>query len=336
MESNFILLIHKTDFIDLFKNGRFNSANCPNVKFDGNIKALVSNKKLVEKLFKNSNFIDYSIDYLLLHICKKGSKLGILQIKDVISVYALDDAALSIGLDMNPAVILNPPILQDAFEQFQIQTNISKALEGVKLIAELWGIDQLRFPKIKKIDLYDIFASVYFETEPRGDLSPWSYLLRYERHENYPKDNRGYFIDALHVFGNVSRKLTFHDSVIEKSRKGKELYNCIGFLFKDLTLLIKKDKIFIKKVKAVTGCVDFIPIAALFLTLKDYFKDGIDEERMYEGKTLEDFISAVKKIDAKYLKPALYLLGLTLGWDNIYKLMYKRWDLPILKKNNRL
>lgn len=335
MENNFILLIHKADFIDFFKNGRFNAANCPNVKFDGDIKALESNRKLAEKLFKKSNFIDYSIDYLLLHICMNGSKLGILQIKDAVSIYALDDSAFSIGLDMNPAVILNPPIWQDAFEQFQIQTNISKSLEGVKLIAELWGLDKLSFQKIKKSDLYDIFASVYYETEPHGDLSPWTYLLRYERHENYPKDNRGYFIDALHVFGNVSRKLTFHDSLIEKSRKGKELYSHIGFSFNDLASLIKKDKTFIQKVKAVTGCADFIPIAALFLTLKDYFKDGVDEERMYEGKTLENFINAVKNFDAKYLKPALYLLGLTLGWDNIYKLMYKRWDLPILSLSNK-
>ena len=48
-------------------------------------------------------------------------------------------------------------------------------------------------------------------------------------------------------------------------------------------------------------------------------------------KTAENFMNEVKKFDEKYLKPALYLLGLTLGWDNIYKLIYKRWDLPILK-----
>ena len=73
-----------------------------------------------------------------------------------------------------------------------------------------------------------------------------------------------------------------------------------------------------------------MPIAALFLTLKDYFREGVDENKMYSGLPLDEFINKVKKYDAKYLKPALYLLGLTLGWDNIYKLMYKRWDLPIL------
>ena len=330
MENDFILLIHKADFIDFFKNGKYNATACPNVKFDGNVDALRNNAKLAEALFKKSNPIDYSIDYLLIHVSKTGS-LNVLQIKDVIAIYALDEAALSIGIDLNPAVILNPPIWQEAFEKFQIQTSINKALEGVKLIGELFDIEKLSFPKMKKQDLVDTFESVYYETEPEGALSVWTYLLRYERHENYPKDNRGYFIDALHVFGNISRKLTCHDSMIEKSRKGKEIFELpTTTSFHNIVSWLKVDKAFAKKVKSATGSPDFLPIAALFLTLKDYFKEGVDDDRTYSNLTLDKFIDTLKKYDAKYLKPALYFLGLTLGWDNIYKLMYKRWDLPIL------
>ena len=108
MENNYILLIPKADYIDFFKNGKYNTANCPRVKFDGNIKALCTNTKLADTLFKKANPIEYSIDYFLLHICKTGS-VGVLQIKDVISIYALDNSAYSIGIDLNPSVILNPP-----------------------------------------------------------------------------------------------------------------------------------------------------------------------------------------------------------------------------------
>lgn len=330
MENNFILLIHKADFIDFFKNGKYNATACPNVKFDGNIAALRKNTKLAETLFKKSNPIEYSIDYLLIHVNKSGG-LNTLQIKDIVSIYALDDAALSIGIDLNPAVILNSPIWQEAFEEFQIQTNINKALDGVKLIGELFGFEKLTFSKMKKQDLNDTFSTVYNETEPRGAMSVWTYLLRYERHENYPKDNRGYFIDALHVFGNVSRKSSYHDSMIEKSRKGKEIFELPSkYTFNNVVSWLKEDKGFAKKIKGVTGTPDFMPIAALFLTLKDYFKDGIDNDKTYSGLSLDEFINKVKNYDSKYLKPALYLLGLTLGWDNIYKLMYIRWDLPIL------
>lgn len=330
MENNYILLISKADFIDFFKNGKYNTANCPNVKFDGDIEVLRTNTKLADALFKKANPIEYSIDYLLLHICKTGSA-GVLQIKDVISIYALDNSAYSIGVDLNPPVILNPPIWQESFEKFQIQTNINKALEGVKLIEELFGIGKLNFTKIKKKDLVDAFNSAYYETEPEGDLSPWTYLLRYERHENYLKDGRGYFMDALHVFGNITRRVSYHDSMIEKSRKGKEINEQTNSKFNYLISFLKADKVFAKKVKAATGTVDFIPIAALFLNLKDCFKNGMDENKTYMGMTLENFINVViKNYDIKYLKPALFLLGLTLGWDNIYKLMYKRWDLPIL------
>ena len=329
MENNYIYLIRRADFVDFFKNGEFNASACPNVKFDGNVYTLRANMKLAESLFKKSNYIDYSIDYLLMHVCKTGNA-RMLKIKDVISLYALDESAFSIGLDMNPPVSFNLPIWQAVYEDYQIQTNIKKALEGVKLIEELFNMEKLSFSKMKKKDLNDAFKSVYYETEVEGDMSPWTYLLCYQRHENYPKDNRGYFIDALHVFGNISQKKSFHDSMIEKSRKGKEIIELTNMSFNALASWIKEDKEFVKKVRSKTGCSDFIPIAALFFTLKDYFKDGISEDRTYSGHTLDDFISSVKKYDFKYLKPALYFLGLTLGWDNVYKLMYKRWNLPIL------
>lgn len=292
MENNYILLISKADFIDFFKNGKYNTANCPSVKFDGNIKALCTNTKLADALFKKSNIIEYSIDYLLLHICKTGS-VNVLKIKDVISIYALDNSAYSIGIDMNPPVTLNPPIWQEAFEKFQIQTNISKALEGVKLVEELFGIGKLSFTKMKKQDLVDTFKSAYYETEPEGNLSPWTYLLRYERHENYPKDGRGYFIDALHVFGNIKRKSSYHGSMIENSHKGKEINEQKNSKFNYLASLLKADKSFSKKVKAATGCADFIPIAALFLTLKECFKNGMDESRVYMGMPFDEFINSI-------------------------------------------
>ncbi len=262
------------------------------MKFDGNIDALRTNAKLADALFKKANPIEYSIDYLLLHICKTGS-ISVLQIKDVISIYALDNSAYSIGIDMNPSITLNTPIWQEAFERFQIKTNISKALEGVKLIEELFGIGKLNFSKIKKKYLVDTFESAYYETEPEGNSSPWTYLLRYERHENYPKDRRGYFIDALHVFGNIKRKSSYHGSMIENSHKGKEINEQKNSKFNYLASLLKADKSFSKKVKAATGSADFIPIAALFLNLKDCFKNGMDDNRTYMGMPFNEFINSI-------------------------------------------
>lgn len=331
MENNYIYLISRTDFVDFFKNGAFNAISCPNIKFDGDIKALQTNTKLAETLFKKVNYIDYSIDFLLMHICKTGNG-RVLKIREVKSLYALDESAFNIGLDLNPAVIFNPPIWQETYEKFQIQSNIKKAKDGVKLIAELFGMDKLSFPKMKKQDLFEAFKSAYLETEPEGNLSPWTYLLRYERHENYPKDTRGYFIDAIHIFANIAQKRSFHDSIIENSRKGKETNELSDKTFNKLATWFKEDKEFIKKVKSKTGNENFIPIAALFLTLKNCFKNGVNEEQSYSSLPLDEFIEAVKKYDIKYLKPALYFLGLTLGWDNIYQLMYKRWNLPILSK----
>ena len=148
------------------------------MKFDGNIDALRTNAKLADALFKKANPIGYSIDYLLLHICKTGS-ISVLQIKDVISIYALDISAYSIGIDMNPSITLNTPIWQEAFERFQIKTNISKALEGVKLIEELFGIGKLNISKIKKKYLVDTFESAYYGLTRQ---SPWQGLTKHQRY----------------------------------------------------------------------------------------------------------------------------------------------------------
>lgn len=74
--------MHKADFIDFFNNGKYNAAACPKVKFDGNIDILRDNVKLADTLFKKSNPIEYSVDYLLLHVVKSGN-LNMLQIKEV-------------------------------------------------------------------------------------------------------------------------------------------------------------------------------------------------------------------------------------------------------------
>mgnify|MGYP004574726717 CR=1 FL=1 len=328
-KNNFIVLTRKTDFADFFKNGWFKASGCPYIKFNVDVSSLNKNNDLALNLFKKANPIDYSTDYILLHICKRVSRINILNIKDVVAIYSLDNNAYSIGINLEPAVTLCPPIWQEAYEEFQVQCSIKKALEGVKLIEELLDIHETQIKNLTQHDIYDTFKLLYHEQEPYGEMSPWTYLLRYERHENYPKDTRGYFIDALHVFGNISKKTSVHMSMIEKSNKGKEIANITHHDFSGLCSWIKEDTDFIKLVKQRTGNADFIFIAALFLSLKDKFKEFISNDEKHADNDLSDLVD-VTADNVKYLKPSLYLLGLTLGWNNLYKFIYQRWGLNIL------
>ena len=335
-KSDFIVLMKKADFIDFFKNGSYKASACPYIKIEGGISQLKDGSKEADALFKKANPIEYSIDYLLLHV--NAARIRELGIKEVVAIYALDESAYSIGLDLNPPVILNRPILQKSFEHSQIDNLVDRAINGVQNVGEIFGIDKwkdIRKTSAKCICIRESCESVYYESVPEGNKSPWTYLLRYQRHENYPKDMRGYFLDALHVSYSISVSKTFHGSIMN-SATGREIsgLEAKSYGFNEWAEWVRGNKKLITKIKDYTKNKYFLQIAALFLKLRDVFQDGIFEDEKYNGKPLYEFTESVNANYVKeYLSQALFLLGASLGWDNTYILMYKRWNLPILKND---
>lgn len=334
-ENDFIVLMKKADFVDFFKNGSYKASACPYIKIEGGISLLKDGSKEADALFKKANPIEYSIDYLLLHV--SAARMRELEIRNVVAIYALDESAYSIGLDLNPPVILNRPILQKSFEHSQINNLVDRAIKGVHNVGEIFEAGELKkvekdIPKRRNINVYEACESAYYEVDPKGEMSPWTYLLRYHRHENYPKNMRGYFLDALHVLGSISKKKTFHGSILE-TNAGKDIYGLEAkdYKFNEWAEWVGKNKKLVEKVKTYTRNKDFLQISALFLQLRDIFQDGILGDEKYNGMSLGEFTESLNANFAKkYLLQALFLLGVSLGWDNTYKTMYKRWDLPIL------
>lgn len=326
--NNYILLIRKADFIDFFKNGKMNGSFCASEKFDGNTEKLPTNSTLASKVFKKANAFDYSIDYLLMHVI--SASLSKLTIFDIQAIYALDEDSYQIGLDMNPPVALNTPIWQEYYQEYQISQSIAKAQEGVEFLSELFG--WTKTPTLKKFtkkDLQETFRELYFEERPEGDLSIWTYLLRYERHEAYPKEPRGFVLDALHVYGNFSRKMEVNKPVTMTKTGTKILESTQNKIPSIIEEVFTKE--FLKNVKSKKIDPRYFEIASLYLLLKETFINGINPGEQYYGKSLDDFIEYLKeKNEDIILQSAIYLLGLTLGRDNIYKYMYAR-DAAMLK-----
>ena len=316
------MLIRKADFIDFFKNGKMNGNICASEKFDGNIEKLSSNATLASKLFKKANAFDYSIDYLLMHvICSSLNKLSVY---DIQALFALDEDSYSIGLDTNPTLILKEPIWQKYYEEYQISLAVARAQEGIEFFAELFGWSKI--PSLKKFtkkDVLETFRELYFEERPIGDLSIWTYLLRYERHEAYPKGPKGYVLDALHVYGNYGGQKEINKPVTTTKTGIKileytntKMPDIIGYVF---------DKEFRAKMKKKKVDDKYFDIASLYLLLKDTFINGVNDENKYFGQTLDEFIESLKsKYEEYILQSAIYLIGLTLGRENTYKYMYKR------------
>ena len=326
MNNHFLLLLRKDDVIDVFKYGRWN-VNCPSVKFDGAIENLADNSILLEKLFKKSNPFGYSIDYYLVHVI--SPKASYFEIDDILDIIALDKDSFRIGLSLSPEIRLKEPIFEKYYVDFQIANEIIDSKKGID---NIFSIFNLKTPKalIKKTEFETTIRDTLLENTIDGDKGLWYYLLRYGRHQPYPKDNRGYFLDAIHAFLNFEKKKEM-DVSVTKSRIGKIIFEQNpNSHYSDLLFQIEFQNEFFRRTEKVQK--GYCRIAPLFLMLKETFSEGIHEDKIYFNKSLPSFIKVMKdNYDNDTLTKALYLLGIVLGRENTYQYIYKKNKLPILK-----
>ena len=167
----------------------------------------------------------------------------------------------------------------------------------------------------------EVFDELFSYKRPTGEQSIWTYLLRYERHSFYPKNTKGYFCDYIHVACNwMAKKEMQNDVAIETT-----LYNLIkespATDFKPLSQIAINSNL-PSRTDEVAKC-QFAVAAPLFLLLKDKFSSGfyIDSKTIDYAKTF-GFECSV----------AIYLLGLTLGYDKTYDAYYDCIKLPIFKE----
>lgn len=326
---NYIFLIKKSDFVDLFKFGRI-SVFCASVPFDGDIEKARNNETLADKLFKQASPFEYSMEYYLVHISSDKKKLKQINIGDVCHIFALDHNSLKVGLDLNPPIKLDAPLWPFAYERFQISLMQKSAEEGVDNTFEAFGLDfdVKRKKFISKKDISTIMTLSYQGRRPAGAMSIWVYLLMYERHQYYPKDTRGYFLDALHVWANYLKHQEF-DIPVSESRLGKKIielpYNA---KFDDLAKFVAMDKNVAKADKVFKG---FFKMVALFLLLKNEFQNGLETQGLYFGRHISELLPILEGYGMEDLKLSLYLLGLSLGHELTYQYVYQLRKYPFLE-----
>ena len=331
-----LLLMRKEDVIDLFKHEQY-KVYCPQVEFDGNIAQASSNEQLAKKLLDKANSFDYSIEYYLVQVESKKKTLKEISIGEVAGIYALNQESFRIGLHLDPPIVVKIPIWEKAYDDFQINRLIADAQKGVENVFQAFEMEKtVRLGRgfITKDDIETTLKCFYSGTRPRGKLSIWTYLLLYERHQNYPDDNRGFFLDALHAYGNYTKAAEIDASVVQGSKLGKHIYQDF-----DNKATFEQISYYIRSSKVVAGTdkifKNFFTIAFLFLRLKKDFEAGLDANKLYYGVHINKLKDVLKQYGERELKHALYLLGLTLGWDLTYKYIYRISSYPILKKTQQ-
>lgn len=322
---DYLAIIRKTDFIDLFKYGKLNVYSA--INFDGNIKAHANDDDLFEKLTRNMNFFEYSFEYMVIHfISDNGNEYPCsVSIKNVRRLYTFDEEAkkeMSISFDTRIRLHVSP--WSEKFKVLYYNRLITQSKRGIDNLWAIFDLSETDRTKCESIITDDIVSEVFDELfsykRPAGEQSIWTYLLRYERHSFYPKNTKGYFCDYIHVACNwMAKKEMQNDVAIETT-----LYNSIkespATDFKPLSQIAINSNL-PSRTDEVAKC-QFAVTAPLFLLMKDKFSSGffIDSKIINYAKTF-GFECSV----------AVYLLGLTLGYDKTYDTYYDFIRLPIFE-----
>ena len=323
---DYLAIIRKLDFVDLFKYGRFGISYA--VEFDGSIQNHANDDDLFAALTSRMNMYEYSFEYLIIHFkCQEisGQRIEV-DIKDVQGLYTFDEEAKKeMSISFDPRIQLHVSPWADKFKNLQQELNIEQTKRGIDNLWAIWKLpkedrakcEELITPEIVK----EVFRELYTYERPSGHLPVWVYLLRYERHCSYPKDKLGFFGDAIHVFCNYKEGKELDGEVAEGTASFSALPKYEPN-FEPLYDIVKSTP-FAEKTQEETHC-RFAMVAPLFFFLKNKFADGMS----YENK----IISYSKEIGGFECSIAVYLLGLALGYDKTYDAFYETAELQFFKK----
>lgn len=338
----YVTILRKGSFTDFFKYGRLKIFYA--VPMSGTLKAHADDRELFDRTVEGMNPYDYTSEYILI-VFRTDNAIEQFPIEicieSVETVYALDETgrnALSLSFDHRIDIRVSP--WETYFIEHHIDQLVEQSKQGARNLWRIFGFNDKDLRRCEEIIGTDIvreaISSLYRGKKPVGDLSPWVYLLRYERHDPYPKDMLGYFYDMIGVvmtWKSQGRADNFGVSETAAGRILKSNWEKISHPYprvkndqlSTLASSIKDEKI-AAIAKDTTG-VDFHLIAPFFLCLKDIYasdEDRMDQEKM--GKQISSY-----GLEGKV---ATYLLGVTLGYDRTYDLLYDKIKLPFFKENS--
>lgn len=332
--THYLALIRKADFTDLFKYGKLHVNNDMKTNFACPVEELPSHPEIFFNLTYYANSFDSAFAYLIIHYIKVSTEglANDVNIEEVQNIYPLDyESKDAFSMSFDERIRIEDPIWPESVWNLQKQQQFNDCEKGAANIRKILGFSD-KTSECKKFITNDIVREVvnelYDEKRPKGNLSIWVYLLRYERHSYYPQNTLGYFMDMVNVVCNCLGQA----EVEEDNIKNTQVFRYLDSLRNNPKLqfpqiyqqLIDSPETqgFLKKIDEFEPRVDFAKVAILFLVLRNRYK----EDFVYE----EEFISYCKQFDFEF-ELAAYLLGIVMGHMHTYDCMYDRLPLSIFK-----
>lgn len=328
---NHILLVRREDLIDFFRHSIIFPA--ASVQFSGDIGTFTKDIKKVLGVFQKTPMIDYSINYFILHVSTETKTLtkGV-NIWDLVSIIPLDEDSARMGLSLSPEVKLSAPIFEEAFHEYQLSAAVANAEKGIENVAAIFEISDI-WKSIKKVSKKSIKGYVTLISDESRAHKPktiWDFLLTYSRIHTYPNDTRGAFLDTMSVVRNFTMGST--DMKDQKATTtGRLILAQEKPMYKTLVECLAASSSFVNA--ADKGYKDFWQIAPLYFILLNLLSNVSEDGEYVNGTPIKQFVESVKThYSEAMLKPALFMVGLTLGQASTYKMLYavKKSNLPFL------
>lgn len=325
---DYLAIARKADFVDLFKYGHFFIDHA--VRFSGKFDEPAEADLLFENLTSKMNVYDYSFEYLIIHFVSEDeeSQIDSIDIKNVKNIYAFDEMAkreMSISFDPRIQIHISP--WEKKFSELHEKMLVEQSMLGIDNIWTIFGLPQEDIAKCKELIpdaiVRDSFQRFYSNVQVSGSLPLWSYLLGYERHSFYPKNMRGFFCDLIHVACSWTAQRTINEDVAETTEIYQHIITSADDKFQTLVEVMKESRL-ARITKDETSC-EFVKVAPLYLFLKNKYMEGITQ------KPDDDFVNYTRSFGLEG-SLALYLLGLTLGYDKTYEAFYEVANFSFLKR----
>lgn len=332
----YIALIKKDRFDCLFKYGRIHLNDGDSICIANHIDEYRNDSSLLKELFKERDDFEMSFEYVLInYVTDEEDSKSTVRIENVLGLYALDEQSVnSLSARLDPRVVINPPLWLNAMNDIKMAKDVESCKRGIDNVWKIFSLSESDKQRCSAIVTDAIVNEVvrenYNNEQPTGDLSIWVYLLRYQRHEMYPQNDMGYFLDTVHVFTNWHFKDSNQFNT-EATDVYKRLMDYSGRKsYSDILSYIETTPE-ISNFREKAGMDGFYMIAPLYLKLFEPFAEkGIDLNGDIGGVPLKLQISKLKHFGFDF-SMAAYLLGIILGYDRTSDALYDSLQLSIFR-----
>ena len=332
--ANYLALIRKADFVDLYKYGSIHINKDMTRQFSCKVEELPNRKRIFDDLACFANAFDSTFTYLFIHYESNLGRVNDINIADVRGLYPLDqEAKTELSLSLDPRIKINEPLWPDAVFNLQKRQTVQDCKNGASNIWKIYNLsDSIEDMKnvINDSVIGEVVNELYENRRPNGELPIWVYIMRYERHAFYPNNTIGAFMDTVNAIFNFSQKREVDSAEIESTLIMQFFQHCndhnANMSFNEVIqrLYAQDDSRitnFINLARSIVSDFDLIKVATLFFIYRNRYKEEFKYENGWnQSKTI-----------GKEFSIACYMLGCVMGHEHTYDCLYEYLPLAIFK-----